>query len=114
MKATAKRTARAAVGYLGLTDATSSLRDHVKYYFDASIRNRNARFKVSPAADGLPMPSAHLVYLVTGQFDCEAFFKNGVVGAQCIQDVLRKNGLDFAKFGKILDFGCGCGRVMRQ
>jgi SAM-dependent methyltransferase len=60
------------------------------------------------------MPPANLVYLVTGQFDCEAFYKNGVVGSKCIQDVLREIGLDFTKFGKVLDFGCGCGRVMRQ
>ena len=112
--ATAKRVAKATVRYLGLTDAASSFRDHAKYYFERNIRSRNARFKLSPAADGLPMPPAHLVYLVTGQFDCEAFYKNGVVGAQCIQDVLRENGLDFAKFGKVLDFGCGCDRVMRQ
>ncbi len=60
------------------------------------------------------MPPSHLVYLVTGQFDCEAFYSNGVVGANCIQGVLRKNSLDFSSFGKVLDFGCGCGRVVRQ
>jgi SAM-dependent methyltransferase len=60
------------------------------------------------------MPPPHLVYLVTGQFDCEAFYKNGVVGAKSIQDILRRNGLDFDTFRKVLDFGCGCGRVMRQ
>jgi SAM-dependent methyltransferase len=60
------------------------------------------------------MPPAYLVYLVTGQFDCEAFYNNGVIGAKCIQDVLRNNDLDFGNFGAVLDFGCGCGRLIRQ
>ena len=109
-----KRATKATINYLGLTDAVSSLRDHAKYYLASRVRSRNARFKLLPAADGLPMPPSHLVYLVTGQFDCEAFYNNGVIGADCIRQVLRKHGLEFSRFGKVLDFGCGCGRVMRQ
>lgn len=110
----AKQATKATIDYLGLTDAAFSLRDHAKYYVDSSLRNRNTRFKLSPAADGLPMPPPHLVYLVTSHFDCEAFYNNGILGANCIQEVLSKNGLEFSTFDRVLDFGCGCGRVIRQ
>jgi len=60
------------------------------------------------------MPPPDLVYLVTGQFDIEAFYQNGVTGAKCIEEVLEKQGLDINTFETILDFGCGCGRVIRQ
>lgn len=113
-----KHAARATVDFLGLTGAASSLKDHAKYFLDARVKNRNARFKRVPAADGLPMPPPALVYLVTGQFDSEAFYNNGVLngvlGAECIQQVVRRHGLDFNRFGKVLDFGCGCGRIMRR
>jgi SAM-dependent methyltransferase len=106
--------AKATVNFLGLTAAVSNLRSQAKYYLKADVRARNARFKHSPAADGLPMPPSNLVYLVTGQFDCEAFYDNGILGAGCIRNFAKKNGLEFGAFGKVLDFGCGCGRVMRQ
>ncbi len=76
-----KHAAKATVDFLGLSGAVSSLRDHAKYIFDGRVKNRNLRFKHVPAADGLPMPPPDLVYLVTGQFDSEAYYNNGVLGA---------------------------------
>ena len=60
------------------------LLDDARYRIDRNTRSRNARFIGNPAPDGLPMPSPELVYLVTGQFDVEAFYHNGVLGAECI------------------------------
>jgi len=36
------------------------------------------------------------------------------MGAESIRTALEQNGLSLADFGSILDFGCGCGRVMRH
>jgi SAM-dependent methyltransferase len=63
--------------------------------------------------DGLMAPSPPLVYLVTGQYDIESFYQNGAQGAECIKSILKNNGLDINAFTSILDFGCGCGRIMR-
>ena len=64
--------------------------------------------------DGLPLPPLELVYLVTGRFDAEGCYESGGLGAECISGALSKRGLEVGSFGKILDFGCGCGRVIRQ
>jgi len=107
----------AARDLLGLVGVGAAARDFLKrgiYFVDRKTRSRNARFKNSPGPDGLPMPPPELVYLVTGQFDAEVYYQSGVLGAQCIRGVLSKQGLDLDSFGTILDFGCGCGRILRQ
>jgi SAM-dependent methyltransferase len=114
MPASMKDTVKRALDFLGLGVAVRDLRNRGGYFLDGETRRRNARFKTNRAFDGLPMPPPELVYLVTGQFDAEAFYQNGVVGAACIEEVLRGQGLEVDAFGTILDFGCGCGRVMRQ
>jgi SAM-dependent methyltransferase len=74
----------------------------------------DAEFRRKGAPDGLPLPSPYLVFLVSGQYDLHQFYKNGALGAQCIRGVLEKNGLDITLFRDVLDFGCGCGRIMRH
>ena len=109
-----KSTAKRALNLFGLGSVAHDLRRHSEYLFDSKTRHRNARFKAQSAPDGLPMPSPKLVYLVTGQFDTEAFYGNGVVGANSIQGILNRHGLELGLFRNILDFGCGCGRVLRH
>ena len=77
-------------------------------------RRENDRFVRNWPADALPLPPPRLFYLVNGQYNVERFLKNGELGAKCIRDVLAKNGLRLENFQAILDFGCGCGRVMRH
>src|SRR5437763_16389304 len=86
----------------------------LKYALNGRARQRNARFTKQETPDGFAMPSPYLVYLVTGQFDLEAFYQNGKLGADCIKAILSKNGFDINDFHSILDFGCGCGRVLRH
>src|SRR5262249_52972949 len=85
-----------------------------RYLMNFEVRSRNARFRQRGAPDGLPIPPPQLVYLVTGQYDAEAFYHNGALGAACIRGILQNNGLAIDAFESILDFGCGCGRVLRH
>jgi SAM-dependent methyltransferase len=84
------------------------------YFFDLRIHLENYRFKKQWPADRLPLPPPRLIYRVTGQYKIEPFLENGALGAKCIQDILAKNGSDIEGFQSILDFGCGCCRVMRH
>jgi len=66
------------------------------------------------APDGLLLPPPELVALVTGLPQIQPFYWSGVLGARCIKGLLKKNGIDINHCHAILDFGCGCGRVLRH
>lgn len=85
----------------------------MKYICNPKLLLNNARFRRNGAPDGLPVQSPGLVFLVCGQYDLESMYHNGRNGAEWITSLLEKNGLDIDRFNAILDFGCGCGRVLR-
>ena len=62
----------------------------------------------------LPLPHKLLRYLVTGTEDLEWFLKSGKFGQQTVLEILKKNNIVFDQGQKVLDFGCGCGRVLRH
>jgi SAM-dependent methyltransferase len=66
------------------------------------------------APDGLPLPPSRLIVLVAGTPDPEWFLEGGALAARSIRSALAKAGVELERLGAILDFGCGCGRVLRQ
>jgi SAM-dependent methyltransferase len=105
---------RKATDSVGLLAAAADLRNRCRYWLDAPVRSVNSQFRRQGAPDGLPLPSPFLSYLVTSVWNLRDFYQSGVLGAECIKAVLNKNGLDIGTFRSILDFGCGCSRIMRQ
>lgn len=50
---------------------------------------------------------------VAGSAEIAVFLEGGQLAADSMRDTLRKNGVNLNDFRSILDFGCGCGRVLR-
>jgi SAM-dependent methyltransferase len=71
----------------------------------------NRRHRRAGAPDGLPIPPARLILEVAGTPDVGWYLLGGRLAAQSIRDVL---GGELGDRRSILDFGCGCGRVIRQ
>lgn len=68
-----------------------------------------------PWPDGLPLPPARLRLLVDGRSgDGPRFLGVGRTMFDSITAAVAESGRDPASLGAVLDFGCGCGRVLRH
>ena len=66
-------------------------------------------------ADGLPLPPARLRLLVDGRSgDATRFLVLGRPMFESIRDAVIAAGREPSELGAVLDFGCGCGRVLRH
>ena len=66
------------------------------------------------AEDGLPLPPPEMVSLVAGPIEPEEFHRYGRYAATWIAEMLARNDVSPRGLGTMLDFGCGCGRVIRH
>ena len=66
------------------------------------------------AGEGFPVPSADLRSRVHGSPDFRGFYLVGDRVASDIDAVLAEHQIAFPDAARVLDFGCGCGRVLRH
>jgi len=59
------------------------------------------------------LPDDLLMHLVVHSVNPQAFLDEGKAGVEIIKSVLSENGIDLLSMKNILDFGVGCGRVLR-
>jgi SAM-dependent methyltransferase len=81
---------------------------------DPRVAIANARLRRKGAPDGLPLPPSDLVFLVAGTTSISWFLEGGARAAGTIREAMERRGVGLDGLGAILDFGCGCGRVLRH
>jgi SAM-dependent methyltransferase len=66
--------------------------------------------------DGLPLPTPELHFLVSGNrnLDASSFWQIGSGCAAMMVALLKKHAVPMDDLDAILDFGCGCGRMIRH
>lgn len=65
------------------------------------------------AADGLALPPPQARFQAVGNEQLSTFLGLGRRGFMALLAALRRAGLDADELGRVLDFGCGVGRVLR-
>lgn len=88
--------------------------NRIRYALNFPLRKRNLAFHRRGAPDGLPLPPAKLTFLVRWRYDLQDYYESGALGHACIVNALKATGFEPERLGSILDFGCGCARVLRH
>ncbi|MGH9343239.1 MAG: class I SAM-dependent methyltransferase [Terriglobia bacterium] len=81
---------------------------------ERTLAARSSGNENRPATDGLPVPQAVLRMRVAGTGDFDWFLESGARAAAGIRSALSRYGAAPEQINGILDFGCGCGRVVRR
>jgi len=81
--------------------------------FDIRALLRNSSLWGKPAPDKLPIPPARFRIKVTGTADIDWFLTSGELAFNSMVTVLSWRNIDLENLKSVLDFGCGCGRVLR-
>lgn len=63
---------------------------------------------------GWPMPPRRLVFAVAGSARYDVFVEGGRKAVESLRGALKRAGTGLEDVGPVLDFGCGCGRVLRH
>lgn len=109
MNRTFKKLLKAARVYDLLSCWYHMLRQWKPGYFAAQLKYR---FKGAP--DGYPVPPARLIDRTIARGWAIEYFKLGLEEVDEFVECLRNEDLSIKTFKSILDFGCGCGRLIRH
>lgn len=87
--------------------------DREKVRLFARQKVYNLGYRLGGSLDGHPLPPARLVHAVIGTRELAWYQLSGLFMHQSLDTLLRRLQRPIESFGSILDFGCGCGRILR-
>lgn len=82
--------------------------------FGPQVLSHNLAYRFHGAIDGFPLPPSYLIYLTINNPSILDYFRGGYITSRSMKRCLENNAIDLKGFKTILEFGVGCGRVLRE
>ena len=98
---------------IGLIDKARSFYNSVKTFSPAILINEQ-KFRRNGLPDGFPSPDPELIFLIIGLRWSGIYWNSGKEIFDGMQKILERNKINLNSSCNILDFGCGCGRIIRH
>ncbi|MFK7846254.1 MAG: class I SAM-dependent methyltransferase [Rhodothermales bacterium] len=108
-----KKTLKSGLHQFGLLKPSQYVYFNLKTLSPAVLKSE-LQYRTQKAPDGYALPPAHLIYDVIACRWGHVFLDSGERVVDDMAAILDKNNKPLSGFSDILDFGCGCGRLIRQ
>jgi SAM-dependent methyltransferase len=96
-------------------DRVRLARPAVRLYELALAARSDLRGQRTHTPDGIPLPPARLrTQIGPLHADAAFFLRSGQHNADLVRELLREHGTSVEALQSLLDWGCGCGRVLRH
>ncbi|MFI5263950.1 MAG: class I SAM-dependent methyltransferase [Candidatus Kapaibacterium sp.] len=106
-----KNAVKSLLGTIGLLKAGRVAYSFLKGLSPATIATE---FRARGKAGGIAVPPPRLIFYVIGYRWAKTFLDSGKIITDAMIAHLEKNDIHINSFRSILDFGCGCGRLIRH
>jgi SAM-dependent methyltransferase len=98
---------------VGLIDKARSFYNSLKTFSPAILINEQ-KFRRNGLQDGFSSPDPELIFLIIGLRWSSVYWNSGKEIFEGMQKILERNKINLDSSFSILDFGCGCGRIIRH
>lgn len=113
MKTTVKKWTSQALRRLRVFEPVFGLLEIVRKVRLEDLRSRR-KYAEDRAWGSHPIPPVGLMVSSAGTANVDWFLSSGKAGASCVTEAARAAGRPIDRCRRILDLGCGCGRVVRH
>ncbi|MBI1939034.1 MAG: class I SAM-dependent methyltransferase [Ignavibacteriales bacterium] len=99
--------------HIGFIDKARMIYNSAKSISPEVLTNE-IKFRKNGLPDGYPAPPPKLIFLIIALRWSSVYYNSGKLIFDDLLKVLDKNKIELEKLNRVLDFGCGCGRIIRH
>lgn len=99
---------------------SETLQDKLRLFYNSAktispkLLNEEMKYRTNGLPDSFPYPPSKLIFTIIAIPWVSEFYKSGKIIFNDMNKMFAENKIELAERANILDFGCGCGRLIRH